>query len=109
MRAAFYMPVKKLHILGQENVANGATCTTSISSIIRPCSEAFDGFSVAYGAGAFIFVLSPVGEWIHIDFNNEYTLGIMRIMEGVGHDTKNIKGLDLAFSDGSTQQVKLYM
>ena len=52
------------------------------------------------------FIGDPIGEWIQIEFARTEEIGFIRIMEGWYGDNKAIKEVELAFSDGSTQQVK---
>ena len=86
--------------------SNGASCSTSISHALHPCSAALDGIAnTSSTTFKFDFTGDPVGEWFKIEFNNQYTLRFMRIMESRFSSEKNLKDLELEFSDGSTQQV----
>ena len=92
------------------NVAEleGTRCRTSLDAEdeLHPCDGAIDGYVTLSNAYRWdFFMADPVGQWIEIIFPDTYLIDEMQLSDGFWGDEKNLKDLQLTFSEGETQTV----
>ena len=95
---------------GQENllVERDVTCSASINN--GDCANVYDNIFVTNNPNFKWDYTDPnrSPQWIHLQFSSDVTIGYVQLIEN-GNLEKNIRDVTILFSDGTQQEVHLYL
>ncbi len=82
-------------------------CTASSEySDSYACTNAFDGVTDSSDAGVWVTAGEGQGSWIQLNFDQKYVISLLRVQQR-SSTMELSKGIQLEFSDGSTQEIEL--